>query len=269
MKFNNASKIAFDGIMLALLVAVYCAQPTGIPFHEYAGLAIYIFFIIHLAYNYRWIVTVGKRLFGNTIPMRTKIMYTVDLMLLGVFILVGLSGILISSVIFKLRIMPVWRPMHSITSAISLVLLGVHIGLHGNMIVNTVTSRTRMPRAAVKITAGIVAAVILCGGIYGVVISKSGETQNAPFPGRRQVTVLGLFERSISLLSGPPEYVRNRQAGAGGGENSARGHGGQRPEFSAVSLLLALASYVSFILLCSLLVYAVDKLLAAKKRQAG
>lgn len=144
LKFSNFSKIVFDFIMLILLVAVYCAQPTGIPAHEYIGIGIYIFFIIHLAYNYKWIISTAKSLFDKTVNIRVKFIYIIDFLLLIAFIIIGLSGVMISHVIFKFGIMSVWRPLHSIVSAISIILLSIHIGLHGNMILDIVKTKIKL-----------------------------------------------------------------------------------------------------------------------------
>jgi len=235
LKINNSFKIVFDLFLFILLAAVYCAQPTGIPIHEYIGTGIYILFIIHLAYNYKWIIYAGKKLFDRTVGIRIKFMYAVDALLLATIIVIGLSGIMISHVIFKLGIMPVWRPLHSIASAVSIVLLTIHIGIHGNMIINTVKNKIRLPFLVTKIAASVVFVIILCAGIYGDVVSKTGPVGNQ-YTGRpRFETVLALFERSVNLLSGPPEYVRNRAAGGINSESNenngteSRGAGRNNP----------------------------------------
>jgi hypothetical protein len=265
MKFNSFSKVLFDIVMLVLLAAVYCAQPTGIPAHEYIGLAIYLFFIIHLIYNYRWIINVGKKFFDKTVGSRVKFMYAIDWLLLIAFILIGFSGIMISHVIFKFGKMPVWRPLHSIISAISVVLLAVHIGLHGGMIINSVKTKAKRSFAAIKIIAPVVFVIILLAGIYGDIISKIQPSQNQ-ITGRPQYeTVLALFGRSISLLSGPPEYVRNRMSGGGGNPANAGGRGNgvvevQRPQVSINinTILISVSNYIAFIILCAIIVYIID-----------
>jgi len=287
LKFNNLFKVVFDLVMLVLLAAVYCAQPTGIPVHEYIGVGIYILFIVHLAYNYKWIINTGKRFFDKTIVIRIKIIYAVDALLLIAFIIIGLSGIMISRVIFKLGIMPVWRPLHSIVSAVSIVLLSIHIGLHGNMIINAVKTKIRLPFMVIKITAIVVFLIILCAGIYGDVVSKMGPARNQVTRRPRFETVLALFNRSVNLLSGPPEYVRNRAAvganpettesnntEARGGEHEGRGgrtatgtaqgvpvtvrQGPPPNNFNINVLLVSISNYIAFILLCSIVVFLID-----------
>jgi hypothetical protein len=266
MKFNSFSKVLFDIVMLVLLAAVYCAQPTGIPAHEYIGLAIYLLFIIHLIYNYKWIINVGKKFFDKTFGVRVKLMYAVDWLLLIAFILIGFSGIMISHVIFKFGKMPVWRPLHSIISAVSVVLLSVHIGLHGGMIINSIKTKAKQSFMAVKIISPVVFTIILLAGIYGDVISKIQPSKNQ-ITGRPQYeTVLALFGRSISLLSGPPEYVRNRMAGGGNPANTGGRGGGngmteaQRPQtvVNINTILISVSNYIAFIILCAIIVYIID-----------
>jgi hypothetical protein len=268
MKLNSFSKVLFDLIMLVLLAAVYCAQPTTIPIHEYIGMAIYLFFIIHIVYNYKWIVNAGKKFFDKTSGIRIKIMYAVDWLLLAAFILIGLSGIMISHTIFKFGKMPVWRPMHSIISAVSLVLLAIHIGLHGGMIINAVKTRVKQSFPAIKIIVSVIFIIILFFGIYGDVSSKIQPSQNQVTGRPQYETVMALFGRSVNLLSGPPEYVRNRMAGGGGNPANTGGRGGgnggvmggQRPQaaININAILISVSNYIAFIILCSIIVYIID-----------
>jgi hypothetical protein len=279
LKINSFAKVVFDLVMLVLLAAVYCAQPTGIPVHEYIGTGIFALFIIHLAYNYKWIINVGKKFFDKTVGIRIKFMYAIDVLLLAAFILIGLSGIMISHVIFKLGIMPVWRPLHSIASAVSIVLLSIHIGLHGTMIINAVKTKIRLPLMAIKIAAIVVFVIILSAGIYGDVVSKTGPVGNQVTGRPRYETVLALFERSINLISGPPEYVRNR--GAGGSDrgntenNNTEARGGGRGErqgppqntFNINTLLVSVSNYMGFIVLCSIIVFLIDSKIKRSQRK--
>jgi len=275
LKFNSLAKVVFDLVMLVLLAAVYCAQPTGIPVHEYIGTGIFIFFIVHLAYNYKWIINVGKKLFDKTVGIRIKFMYAIDILLLIVFIAIGLSGVMISHVIFKFGIMKIWRPLHSIASAVSIVLLSIHIGLHGGMILNAVKTKIKLPFMAIKISAIIIFIIILCAGIYGDVASKMGQVGNQVTRRPRFETVLALFERSVNLLSGPPEYVRNRAQGrdniknsennnteargAGGTERTAERQGPPSNKFNINVLLISVSNYTAFTILCSIIVFLIDK----------
>jgi hypothetical protein len=287
MKINNLFKIAFDLVMLVLLSGIYCLHSTGMAFHEYAGLAIFVLFIIHLAYNYKWIINVGKKLFINSISVRIKIMYAVDLLLLISFILIGISGIMISHIVFKLEKMPLWRPIHSSVSAISLILLAVHIGLHGKMIINTIKSKIRVPFAAIKIISAVIFAIMLFAGIYGDIVLKSQLAKNELEGQPRYETALSLFEQGITLIFNPPEHIRGEmrvkgihETGDGGkffGHNADKGvfdgdgdFDGPPPKqkFNIITLLVSVSNYISIIVLISIIVYIIDNKIKNRKNVA-
>ncbi len=106
----------------------------GLGFHEWAGLFIGLFFILHKALNWSWIKKVTVCFFKSS-PGRARINYVLDVLLLAGMVLMILSGIAISrtidfswlnlggSVMF-------WRVMHTSSSYITLALFGIHLGLH-------------------------------------------------------------------------------------------------------------------------------------------
>jgi hypothetical protein len=282
MKINNLFKIVFDLVMLVLLAGIYCVHSTGMAFHEYAGLAIFVLFIIHLMYNYKWIVNVGKILFVNSISVRIKIMYTVDLLLLVSFILIGISGIMISHIVFKLEKMPLWRPVHSVSAASSLILLALHIGLHGKMIINTIRSKIKAPFPMIKTISAVVFITIFFTGIYGDIVLKSKSMKNGIERQPRYETVLSLFEQSIMLLINPPEHIKGRMDGEGihgdggkllehNGDKRMAYHDGDfdspppKQKFNAISLLVSVSDYISIIVFLSIIVYIIDTKIKKKK----
>ena len=106
----------------------------GISFHEWAGLAIAISFILHKALNWNWIkkVTVG---FFTRCTGRSRFYYILDILLLAGLTLIIISGMAIAQTIdFSWlnfggsRIF--WRVMHTSSSLITLVLFGIHLGLN-------------------------------------------------------------------------------------------------------------------------------------------
>ena len=111
----------------------------GLEFHEWAGLIIGLFFLIHKALNWTWIKKVTACLFKRS-RSRAKLNYVIDVLLLAGMILMILSGIAIARTInfswLNLggsRIF--WRVMHTSSSLITLALFGVHLGLHWKWVV--------------------------------------------------------------------------------------------------------------------------------------
>jgi len=110
----------------------------GLAFHEWAGLIIGIFFILHKILNWGWIkkVTVG---FFRKCTGRARLNYILDVLLLAGMILMILSGIAIARTIdfswLNLGGSRVfWRVMHTSSSFITLALFGIHLGLHWNWV---------------------------------------------------------------------------------------------------------------------------------------
>ena len=110
----------------------------GLAFHEWAGLIIGIFFILHKILNWGWIkkVTVG---FFTRCPGRARFNYILDVLLLAGITLMILSGIAIARTIdFSWLDLggsrTFWRVMHTSSSFITLALFGIHLGLHWNWV---------------------------------------------------------------------------------------------------------------------------------------
>lgn len=106
----------------------------GLGFHEWAGLIIGACFILHKLLNWGWIRKVTLSFFGKA-PGRARLNYTIDILLLAGLTLMILSGIAISRTIdFSWLNLGgsrgFWRVMHTSSSYITLVLFGIHLGLH-------------------------------------------------------------------------------------------------------------------------------------------
>lgn len=110
----------------------------GISFHEWAGLVIGLFFILHKILNWTWIKKVTVGFFKRTTG-RARFNYVLDVLLLAGMILMILSGVAIARTInfswLHLGGSPMfWRIMHTSSSLITLVLFGIHLGLHWNWV---------------------------------------------------------------------------------------------------------------------------------------
>jgi hypothetical protein len=110
----------------------------GLGFHEWAGLIIGLFFILHKILNWGWIKKVTI-LFFSTTTWRARINYILDVILLAGLVLMILSGIAIARTInfswLHMGGSPMfWRIMHVSSSFITLALFGLHLGLHWNWV---------------------------------------------------------------------------------------------------------------------------------------
>lgn len=125
-------------ITIAMLLLMDPRSFYGLAFHEWAGLIIGIFFILHKILNWGWIkkVTVG---FFRKCPGRARFNYVLDILLLAGITLMILSGIAIARTIdFSWLNLGgsrmFWRVMHTSSSLITLALFGIHLGLHWNWV---------------------------------------------------------------------------------------------------------------------------------------
>jgi hypothetical protein len=125
-------------ITLVMLLLMDPRSFFGLPFHEWAGLVIGIFFILHKILNWNWIkkVTMG---FFRRCSRKARVNYVLDVLLLAGMILMIISGIAIARTIDLTWLKPggspmFWRVMHTSSSYITLALFGIHLGLHWNWV---------------------------------------------------------------------------------------------------------------------------------------
>jgi cytochrome b561 len=123
-----------DIAVFVLFLAGYEPSLTGRTVHEWWNLAIAGVLIAHLVMHWDWMVAVSLRLFKES-SNSARINYVIDLMLLVVFVMMILSGLMISKSvlsIFGLQSAPrsVWRELHSTFGNLLLFLVGLHIAFH-------------------------------------------------------------------------------------------------------------------------------------------
>jgi hypothetical protein len=137
------NKFKFFLSLVLTIVMLLLMDPRsfyGLLFHEWAGLIIGLFFILHKILNWGWIKKVTILFFSNT-TWRARLNYIIDVVLLAGLTLMILSGIAISKTIdfswINLGASPnFWRVMHTSSSFITLVLFGIHLGLHWNWVLH-------------------------------------------------------------------------------------------------------------------------------------
>jgi hypothetical protein len=132
-------RFILDAVMTAaFLVLMDPRSVGGIGLHEWAGLAICVFFIVHKVFNWKWIRDVTKSLFGR-IPWRTRLNYLLDVALLVGMVSIVWSGMKIARTI-DFTWLPMfggrglWRTLHASASMLVLAVAGVHLGLHWDWI---------------------------------------------------------------------------------------------------------------------------------------
>lgn len=169
-----SAKIALDVVMFLILVLLYKAKVLTLTYHEVAGIGILLVFLVHCLLNWRWIANNAKKLFSAQTPARTKFSYWVSIALVVSFLIIVISGVFISKVLFKEQIeglaldTSIFRTLHLFFSAISLILVGIHLGLYWGMVKGFFRKTFKVPEAVAKPICYVLLAAVVIFGAYSV-----------------------------------------------------------------------------------------------------
>jgi hypothetical protein len=238
MKHKTLYKLLFDAVMGLLFVLMYDKHATGMSFHEWGGLVLLSFFIVHILFNYRWVVSITKRLFDRTLPKKIRVGYVLNVSLLFGVVLMAISSAMISQTIFSFKGSNVWKTVHLSTAAALIILLGIHVGLHYRMIAKVVEKHLRLPKALVL----AVAFALFIFGLYNLSTTQYGRWLSLPFTSSTL---------SNGMHKGSPSNAMSLQ----------------KPEAIASSPVLTVLQFSSISFLFISLTVVADKLLAKKKRR--
>ena len=174
-------KIALDVVMLLILVLLYKAKVLTLVYHEVAGIGILLVFLIHCLFNRSWIAANATKLFRSDASARTKFSYWISIALVVSFLVIVISGIFISKVLFRDQIealnmdTSVFRTLHLFFSALSLILVGIHLGLYWPMVKGFFHKKWNISIAAAKPVSYTLLIIIVIFGAYSVPTSGFSE----------------------------------------------------------------------------------------------
>ena len=291
-KQKRVLKLFLDAVMLVLLALMYQKQVVSMEFHEIGGLALIGLFLIHHLANGKWIGAATRRLFAKGTPGIVLARYLVAALLLVAFLTIGVTGVFISKVVFSLHIAGNFKALHTFASALAVLLMGVHLGLHADYIFGKLL-RPGANRTAKVALCMVLTALIAFGGysltstsflrylvapfqttnaMQGVPspsgeIALDGSSENHPF----DLSELPEFsaENGAQPPQGgengtPPANGGNRDGKGGGfGGGEGRGEGGGPGESTSAALLIA--QYVGIIALFGAVTYGVLRLTGRRK----
>lgn len=173
-------KILLDIVMCLALVLLYKAKVLTLTYHEVVGIAILFVFLIHILLNRKWVVNVGKKLFSPSTPARTKFSYWMTILLVICFVAIVITGIFFSKILFKGLFGPdyeaprIWRTLHLWFSAVSLILVGIHVGLYWDMVKGFFRKYITLPAVTTKVVCYVALAAIVVWG--AISIPQTGMT---------------------------------------------------------------------------------------------
>ena len=166
-----------DVVLLLLLVFMYRKMAISMAFHEIGGLALFALFVVHHLFNGKWSVAVTKRFFLKETPIRTRVQYVLSILLFIDFLLILLSGVLMSKVVFSFKVHGgAWKTIHYFCAALAVLLCGVHGGLHGKYLFGKL-----LKKKPLKICLSLLLACTLAFGVYSLTTTSFLQWLGMPF----------------------------------------------------------------------------------------
>ena len=291
---TRALKLALDAMMLILLVLMYKKQVISMSFHEIGGLALIGLLGVHLLVNARWIGAATKRLFAKGTPGMVRARCIVDALLLVAFLAIGITGLLINKTLFSISGAGYAKTLHYFASAVAIILMGVHLGLHTDYILGKLIKHGT--RKVARVALAVVLVCVVAFGGYSVFTTQfvsflsaplqAGQFSHGAFQPSGEIAqdgVSGELPSDISELPAfsdegdaaqPPQgggrgaYGGGRGQGQGAGDGQGLGNGqglGESHQTSFGNAALLIAQYVSIIALFGAATYGIVKLTAKKR----
>lgn len=196
MKKINYVKITLDILMALVFVLLFNKNAiSGISFHEIAGLTLGLAFIIHIIINFKWVKQITIKFFNSKIKLKTRIGYIIDLLLLIDMALIIGTGISISKVVFSGILKSSGnQSLHISLSYMALLLIGIHIGLHWDWVMNVFKNTFKISKKGMtcKIINAVLVISLFAFGSYNIysnsyftkIIPGSSISQQGPGMGK-------------------------------------------------------------------------------------
>jgi hypothetical protein len=136
---SNAFAFWLDAVLLVLFVLLRTPKLTGLPWHEWLGVAFLVPMLVHLLLSWRWILTALRRTFT---PVRRR--DAVNL-LLNASLFITTAGVVVSGLMISQVALPqlgvatiddrVWRNTHNNWTDAMLVTVAAHVAMNFRWIV--------------------------------------------------------------------------------------------------------------------------------------
>ncbi|MGB9672617.1 MAG: DUF4405 domain-containing protein [Anaerolineales bacterium] len=139
---KTKTNFVIDFIIFMTFLIVSEPALTGLAWHEWIGLAFFGTIVVHLLLHWDWVIQVSRRYFRNLLHT-SRLNYVIDFVLLVAFVMIGLSGLMISRTLLPLfgihftRVSS-WRLIHNFSANLMLFLVAIHFAMHWKWIVHQV-----------------------------------------------------------------------------------------------------------------------------------
>jgi len=128
------TNLVVDLVFLVAFLASIEVKGTGLVIHEWLGVGILAFILVHVLLHWNWVTAVTKKFFRKLVA-EPRLNYIVDLLIFIAFITIIFSGLVISRVVLPaiglegLR-SGFWKVLHAQATNLTIILTGIHLGLH-------------------------------------------------------------------------------------------------------------------------------------------
>lgn len=254
-KLCKHHRIILDIMMVIIVLSLYKKNAISLAYHEIADIVLFGFFVIHLVFNRKWIKSVASRLAAPALPAKARIVCLVDALLLLSWSAVFLSGAFISKIVFNFQITGPWKIVHFFSAALSVILTGIHIGMHWDYLFH----RFKIKSGPVlkNIIASVFLTAILVFGCYQASASDFSRWITMPF-------TFSVAREAPGRNSAPPDGgplptapAQDENAGNPQNEQMKRSRAARAPKqtFSLPSFLSLLVNWGSILFAFSILTH--------------
>ena len=135
MHTSQKSRWIVDAVLFTGFLAAFFLDLTGLPMHQWLGLAVAAVAAYHLFTHESWVNAVTSRFFGQ-LAARSRLYYLIDAALLIGFTAITATGLVISSWLnLQLASYDAWRFVHIAASIATLFVSVLKLALHWRWIV--------------------------------------------------------------------------------------------------------------------------------------
>lgn len=140
MSHSLSTRLALDATAAVLIVTEFGYSLTGDIAHEIIGFVLALALGVHLAWNGRWFLSLRQGRYGAY----RRVSVGLNLLLLLAALLTVVSGLLNSRILaawFHVESDLIAREYHTAAGYWFLILMALHLGLHGKMIMSQIRGR--------------------------------------------------------------------------------------------------------------------------------
>ena len=161
---TTLATVGLDLVLTGLMLALFSVNLTGLQLHEWLGVGLCILIPTHVLVNWSWLAVTTRLLLGS-LPWRVRVRHLLNASLFVSIVIVTLSGLVISEALFHGLAAVAgnpgfWHPVHTLASNMTLILVGLHLGVYWrnvlSMLRRLVTSERR--GVVVRARAGVMSA---------------------------------------------------------------------------------------------------------------